>query len=62
MMDMIAELKATGVAILVSEQNIQFAAAVADRAYVVDHGEIRFSGGMAELMNNQDVRAAYLEL
>ncbi|MCC2102614.1 MAG: ABC transporter ATP-binding protein, partial [Hyphomicrobiales bacterium] len=38
MIDMIAELKKSGVAILVSEQNLPFAAAVADRAYVLDHG------------------------
>lgn len=62
MMDMIAELKTSGVSIIVSEQNIQFAAAVADRAYVIDHGQIKFSGGMADLMKNEDVRRSYLEL
>ena len=62
MMDMIAELKASGFAILLSEQNTQFAAAVADRAYVIDHGQIKFAGGMSSLMQNDDVRRAYLEL
>ena len=62
MMDMIAELKSSGVSIIVSEQNIQFAAAVADRAYVIDHGQIKFSGEMADLMKNADVRRTYLEL
>ena len=62
MMDMIAELKSSGVSIIVSEQNIQFAAAVADRAYVIDHGQIKFSGEMADLMKNADIRRTYLEL
>ncbi|MFO1168548.1 MAG: ABC transporter ATP-binding protein [Rhodoblastus sp.] len=62
MMDMIAELKSSGVSIIVSEQNIQFAAAVADRAYVIDHGQIKFSGEMADLMKNAEVRRTYLEL
>ena len=53
-------LKAAGVAILLSEQNLHFAASVADRAYIIEKGRIRFEGTMAELNANDDVRAQYL--
>lgn len=56
----IRELKATGVAILLSEQNLHFAMEVADRAYIIEKGRIRFEGTMAELSANEDVRAQYL--
>ncbi|MCC2111701.1 MAG: ABC transporter ATP-binding protein, partial [Hyphomicrobiales bacterium] len=62
MIGMIAELKRTGVAILVSEQNLPFAAAVADRAYVLEHGQIKFTGDIRSLIQNEEARRAYLEL
>jgi branched-chain amino acid transport system ATP-binding protein len=62
MADAIRELKAQGVAILLSEQNLRFAREVADRAYIIEKGRIRFSGSMAELDANDDVRAQYLAI
>ena len=62
MIDMIAELKKSGVAILVSEQNLPFAATVADRAYVLDHGQIKYSGAITSLLNDEEIRRTYLEL
>jgi branched-chain amino acid transport system ATP-binding protein len=53
-------LKAAGVAVLLSEQNLHFATSVADRAYIIEKGEIRFSGSIAELEANEAIRAAYL--
>ena len=53
-------LKAAGVAVLLSEQNWRFAAAVSDRAYVIEKGRIRFSGTMAELSADEASRARYL--
>jgi len=53
-------LKAAGVAVLLSEQSWRFAAAVADRAYVIEKGRIRFAGTMAELATDESVRARYL--
>jgi branched-chain amino acid transport system ATP-binding protein len=41
------ELKREGLAILLSEQNMNFAAAVADRAYLIEQGHIRHSGDLA---------------
>jgi branched-chain amino acid transport system ATP-binding protein len=45
----IVELKAGGLGILLSEQNLRFARAVTDRALVMERGRIRFRGSMAEL-------------
>jgi branched-chain amino acid transport system ATP-binding protein len=43
----IRELKGEGLTVLLSEQNMNFAAAVADRAYLIEQGHIRFSGDLA---------------
>ena len=53
----IRELKSAGVSVVLSEQNLRFAAAVSDRAYVIEKGTIRFSGTMAELAANEAARA-----
>jgi branched-chain amino acid transport system ATP-binding protein len=62
MADMILELKKTGVAIVLSEQNLPFAELVSDRAYIIEKGEIRFSGTMEELRCSSETRRTYLEL
>lgn len=62
MVAMILALKARGASILLAEQNIHFAQLVSDRAYVLEKGAIRYSGSMAELADNEDVRRSYLEL
>ncbi len=62
MANMIVELKAQGVSILLSEQNMHFAELVSDRAYVLEKGQIRFKGTMAELAAAEDVRRAYLSV
>jgi branched-chain amino acid transport system ATP-binding protein len=58
----IRDLKAHGVSVLLAEQNLHFAALVADRAYVIEKGRIRYSGTMAELAADEAVRAAYLSV
>jgi branched-chain amino acid transport system ATP-binding protein len=60
MADMILRLKKQGVSILLSEQNVPFAELVSDRAYILEKGQIRYSGSMAELMADEGVRRAYL--
>jgi branched-chain amino acid transport system ATP-binding protein len=62
MADMILELKKTGVAIVLSEQNLPFAELVSDRAYIIEKGEMRFSGTMRDLSANEQLRRAYLEV
>ncbi|MCB5364465.1 ABC transporter ATP-binding protein [Pusillimonas sp. CC-YST705] len=60
MAHMILALKEQGVSILLSEQNVHFAELVSDRAYVLEKGQIRYTGSMAELAENEEVRRAYL--
>jgi branched-chain amino acid transport system ATP-binding protein len=62
MAHMILELKAQGVSILLSEQNMHFAELVSDRAYVLEKGQIRYEGSMADLAANDEVRRAYLSV
>jgi branched-chain amino acid transport system ATP-binding protein len=56
----IALLKQEGLTILLSEQNLRFAARLSDRAYVIERGEIRWDGAMGELLGDEAVRRAYL--
>jgi branched-chain amino acid transport system ATP-binding protein len=60
MAHMILALKDEGVSILLSEQNMHFAELVSDRAYVLEKGQIRFEGSMAELSANEEVRRNYI--
>ncbi|SDH58040.1 amino acid/amide ABC transporter ATP-binding protein 2, HAAT family [Vibrio xiamenensis] len=62
MAEMIIELKKQGLTILLSEQNLQFADLVCDRAYVLENGHIRFEGSMEELSANDEVRRNYLSV
>jgi branched-chain amino acid transport system ATP-binding protein len=62
MANMILELKAKGVSILLSEQNLHFAELVSDRAYVLEKGQIRFEGTIEELSRAEDIRRAYLSV
>ncbi|MFA7438079.1 ABC transporter ATP-binding protein [Castellaniella sp.] len=58
----VMKLKTQGVSILLSEQNLHFARAVADRAYVLEKGQILFRGSMQELVDNEAVRREYLSI
>jgi branched-chain amino acid transport system ATP-binding protein len=60
MAEAVLRMKAEGIAVLLSEQNLDFAAAVADRAYVIERGEIRYEGTMEALEADDAVREAYL--
>ncbi|GAA4407625.1 ABC transporter ATP-binding protein [Quisquiliibacterium transsilvanicum] len=62
MADVIGALKQEGLSVLLSEQNLPFAAAVSDRAYVLEKGQVRFAGSMAMLDADEDVRGRYLAL
>ena len=60
--DTILDLKKRGLSILLSEQNVGFAQIVSDRAYMLEKGQIRWTGTMAELAEADDVQRAYLTL
>lgn len=56
----IRRLKAEGLAVILSEQNLAFAEAVADTAVVLDSGSVRFAGTFANLMADEALRRTYL--
>jgi branched-chain amino acid transport system ATP-binding protein len=56
----IAELKRAGLSILLVEQNLPMAAAVADRVHVLNRGLIVYSGQPAALLADEDVKSRYL--
>ncbi len=58
----IAEIRKQGVTVLVVEQNVQRTLRLADRAYVLEQGRIVLTGSGAELMQDPQVRKAYLAL
>ena len=58
----IAALKREGLTILLSEQNLKFAARLADRAYIIEKGQIRWEGAMARLLEDDAARRAYLTI
>ncbi len=60
--DTIVELKKRGLSILLSEQNVGFAEIVSDRAYMLEKGQIRWAGTMAELAENAELQRSYLTL
>ena len=58
--DIIREINAQGVTVLLIEQNANMALKVADYAYVLETGRIGLSGTGKELLTNDAVRKAYL--
>jgi branched-chain amino acid transport system ATP-binding protein len=53
-------LKREGLCVILSEQNLNFARAVADRAVVIDRGEVKFAGAFAALEADPALRDQYL--
>lgn len=58
--DVVRNMKALGVTVLLVEQNAFGALSVADRGYVMETGRITLSGPAAELIADERIRAAYL--
>ncbi|MCD6520908.1 MAG: ABC transporter ATP-binding protein, partial [Anaerolineae bacterium] len=58
--EIIKEINAQGTSILLVEQNAAMALSVAHRGYVLETGEIVLEGSARELLENPQVRAAYL--
>ena len=57
---LISQLRSSGLAILLVEQNVGQSLDIADRAYVMENGQIRFTGTSAELLASDALRQAYL--
>lgn len=60
--DMIAEIAKTGVSILLVEQKLSIALRIANRVYVMGHGEIVWSGTPEDFREREDVRKEWLEV
>jgi branched-chain amino acid transport system ATP-binding protein len=60
--DVLGEIRASGTTILLVEQNLRAAFALADRAYVLQTGSIVLSGPAADLAESDEVRRSYLGL
>lgn len=56
----IKEISASGTTVLLVEQNAKKALSIADRAYVLETGNIVLSGNAQELMDNESIKKAYL--
>lgn len=53
------KLKEAGVTIVLVEQNVELALKIADRAYIIDQGEVVHSGAAAELLADQAIQERY---
>jgi branched-chain amino acid transport system ATP-binding protein len=62
MFTLIRQLKISGLAVLLVEQNVGQSLEIADRAYVLENGSIRFAGLPADLLASDELRRAYLGL
>ncbi|APZ54973.1 ABC transporter ATP-binding protein [Salipiger abyssi] len=62
MAETIKTLKQEGLTVMISEQNLHFARAVADRAIIIEGGEKKFDGSFAELEAHPEIRDAYLSV
>ena len=60
--EQIARLKAGGLTILLAEQNVEFSLDLADRVYILEKGEIRYSGTARGLREDDSIRQRFLAL
>jgi ABC-type branched-subunit amino acid transport system ATPase component/MFS family permease len=62
LLDIVRQIQASGTAIILVEQSINVALTVADRAYFLEKGEVRFEGSTADLLERDDiVRSVFLQ-
>lgn len=59
MFEYFAALKRSGVTILLIEQNVGLALKIADRAYILDQGEVVFSGSASEMLADETIQERY---
>jgi branched-chain amino acid transport system ATP-binding protein len=62
MAETLLEIKAKGLTVLLSEQNLHFARIVADRAVIIESGAAVFDGSFAELESHPEIRDQYLSV
>lgn len=60
--DVLGEVVETGMTVLLTEQNVEFALTLAERNYILNNGQIEWSGTTAELLSERDVIERYISL
>jgi branched-chain amino acid transport system ATP-binding protein len=58
--ELVKRIRASGLTVLIVEQNVQQVLKVVDRAYLLEAGSIRSSGTSVEMMSNDTIKQAYL--
>ena len=58
--EQLARLKATGMTIVLAEQNLRFVSELGDRVYILENGMVKYQGPMTDFLANEEVRRAYL--
>jgi branched-chain amino acid transport system ATP-binding protein len=56
----LGRLKASGLTIVLAEQNVRFVSELGDRVYILEKGMVRYQGSMAEFLADEQVRQTYL--
>ena len=60
--EQLGRLKASGLTIILAEQNVRFVSGLGDRVYILEKGMVRYRGSMAEFLADDEARQAYLAL
>jgi len=60
LIEAIRQIQEEGVTLLIADQNVKFARRVADRGYIMEKGNIRYSGRLEELWANEEIVRKYL--
>lgn len=60
--EVLKEIQANGVTILLVEQNMEMALEISQRAYVIDEGVIKYKGAADEIRRNEEVQRKYLAI
>jgi branched-chain amino acid transport system ATP-binding protein len=58
--EQLSRLKASGLTMVLAEQNVRFVSELGTRVYVLENGMVRYRGSMAEFLGNEEVRQTYL--
>jgi len=61
-LEAVKKISATGVTVMLVEQNVYFSLEISDRAYVLESGRVVIEGTGPELMNNDHIKKAYLAI
>ena len=58
--EQLGRLKASGLAMVLAEQNVRFVSDLGDRVYILEKGMVRYQGSMARFLADDEVRQTYL--